>query len=469
MAAKVVPIRDDIDPDRDAPEHFERGDQVELAEHTLAALGPAPVTFDAGMFWQYCASRGIWQKLEGSIVRNTAASFAGCPVGFGKTPQCLKLSRSAIIGAEAIARDRLESDARRLTFAEAAAGAAFRNGFVTVDNGEVIIREHRPENRCRHFYDFDYQRWAPESTPMLMEFLEELFADCSEDESAMRRDLLQEFSGACLLGDALRYQACLILYGEGGNGKSSLLTLLRAMFPRDALASIAPQRWSERFGLAGLEGKRANFVDETPSAEILDGGAFKAVVTGGEVTAERKHKDPFEFRPSCGHIFSTNWPITTTDHSAGFWRRPIILQFSRRFDLETAGDGSSVRRIAPERGVIENELGGVVAWAIEGAARAQRQGVYTMPDQSLRLLGEWRDGSDQIRLFLNDRAPGEVIPAAVFYTKYRDWAGDNGHRNPVSSRMFGLRVMATGLYDRTEGTTGRTYRRKVTPVPRTAE
>jgi putative DNA primase/helicase len=466
-AAKVLPFPagEPPDDDADAPMHFERGDHAELAEAVLAALGPDPVAFAAGEFWGYRPPWGIWERIPMAKVCSVAASFAGCPVGYGKDPRALSVSLGAAEGAAKLARYRLEAELAPRPdgtvagfFDSAAPGVAFRNGFVSVEGGRVVVREHSPDHRARHAHPFDYTPWSASATPLLTEFLDELFADCSEDERAARIALLQEFSGACLLGHALHYQGCLILYGEGANGKSSLLSLTRAMFPPSALCSVPPQKWSERFGLAGLEGKRANFVSETPSAEILDGGAFKAVVTGDMVTAERKHKDPFEFRPIAGHIFSMNWPLTTTDHSAGFWRRPIVLPFSRRFDIDPG------RKIEPERAVIAAELAGTVAWAVEGAARAQRQGGYTIPDQSRAMLGEWRDGNDQVRLFLRENGSDAPVPASEFYSQYKEWAGLNGHRNPVSSRMFGLRVMATGAYERLETRDGRVYRRKVKPT-----
>ncbi|WP_437617085.1 DUF5906 domain-containing protein [Sorangium sp. So ce834] len=82
-----------------------------------------------------------------------------------------------------------------------------------------------------------------------------------------------------------------MLFGEGGNGKSAGINLVRAMFPPEALASLPPQRWTERFALSAPEGKLANFVSKTPSGERLEGGAFKAVVTGDPVMAERKHRE----------------------------------------------------------------------------------------------------------------------------------------------------------------------------------
>ncbi|WP_437954000.1 hypothetical protein [Sorangium sp. So ce296] len=63
------------------------------------------------------------------------------------------------------------------------------------------------------------------------------------------------------------------------------------MFPPEALASLPPQRWTERFALSAPEGKLANFVSKTPSGERLEGGAFTAVVTRDPVMAERKHRE----------------------------------------------------------------------------------------------------------------------------------------------------------------------------------
>lgn len=445
----------EIAPAREAPKptnghRFERGDHAELARETLHELGGL-LTFDAGQFWRYSEARGIWDLIPDHQVRHVAAGFAGELVGDDMEP--LKVKLSDVRGAEALARDELLTRPERVTFDEAPPGIAFRNGFVTVTKGRIDILPHAPEHRARFAYPFDYVPWQTQHTPLLLELLESFFADCSEAEAAARSALFQEFIGACLVGCAVDFQQALFLHGEGGNGKSTILNVARALFPRDAIAAIPPQRWSERFSLAGLEGKRANFVDETPSSEILEGNAFKAVITGGVVRGERKHRDGFDFVPRAGHIFSTNWPITTTDHTAGFWRRPIILPFTRRFD------DSPERRRAPEAAIISNELAGVVAWSLDGAARAQAQNAYTLPDQSRALATEWRDQSDQIRIFLATRDADDVVPADNLYKRYREWATDNGHKC-VTSTLFGRRVMASGLYTRDEAKSGRIYKRK---------
>ena len=69
---------------------------------------------------------------------------------------------------------------------------------------------HAPEHRARFAYPFDY---TPDSRcPKLDAFLEQLFADVVDTfERDMRINLLQEFIGACLVGEATRYQRYLIL------------------------------------------------------------------------------------------------------------------------------------------------------------------------------------------------------------------------------------------------------------------
>jgi len=431
---------------------FERGDHVELAESILEYLGTSPLTFDAGEFWRYSPTRGVWELLEQHIIRHTVTMFAGSPVGPKQKP--LRVSATDAKGAEAIARDKLLADANRVTFRSTPLGIAFSNGFVRVRDGAIELAEHAPANLARHGFTFDYEPWTAERTPKLNAFLAELFADCDPPERDARVALLQEFSGACLVGDAIRFQKCLLLHGEGGNGKSALLALLRAMFPRDALCSLPPQRWAERFSLEVLEGKRANFVSETPNGDILDGSAFKAVITGDYVTAERKLKPVFEFKPIAGHIFSTNWPLLTSDHSTGFWRRPIVLPCTRKFD------GDAARVIDVEQPIIREELAGLVAFAIEGAARAQRQSAFTVPEQGKALAHQWRTDSDAVRSFLATRPDNDEVLSSTLFDAYKQWSKDTNH-GTLSSTKFGLRVKATGLYTSVRLARGVVYTRIV--------
>jgi P4 family phage/plasmid primase-like protien len=451
---EVIPLHSGID--LDATAYFERGDQAEIADKMLTALGPAPLTHDAGEFWRYNGALGIWEHLSGHRVRTLAKSFAGCPIGVGKPrqrkdgstvePTSVKINASTCAGAEAIARDELLADPDRVTFDGAPLGVAFSNGFVTVRAGKIDLIGHDPAHRCRHAYPFPFMDAA---TPRLDRFLGELFGDVDGVERDLRTSLLQEFSGATLIGEACRYQRCLVLFGTGGNGKSELLDILRGLFPPEAVTSLAPQWWSHRFRSVMLEGKLANFCDELPDAEIMGGEAWKAVVTGEPIPGEKKNRDPFIFRPRTGSIFNCNAPIRSTDHSEGFWRRPLVVALSRKFENDPG------RILSAGADVLEAERPAIAAWAIRGAARAQQQRGYTVPPSSLAIAREWRDENDQVRGYIGENPVTELIQAKDLYKRYAAWAKESG-LGPMSLTMFGRRLMAAELVDR-EGVGRRFY------------
>lgn len=430
---------------------FARGDHADLAKAALAVLGPAPLTYDEGEFWRY-KSTGVWERLPLAFIEHTVASFAGAPVGNGKSEKPLKVTAGSVTGAAHLARNELASLPGRIPFIAGAGGVAFRNGIASVVDGIVRLEQHSPERMCRWAYPFDY---APAPTPLLDAFLDILFGDVSEEERSLRIMVLQEFAGACLVGQATRFQTCLLLLGPGGNGKSELLRVLRGLFPPGSAVSLPPQKWGERFQLARLVGALANFVDEVPERDITNGEVFKSVVTGEPNHVERKNKDPFEFAPRAGHIFSANAPPGTADQTEGFFRRWAFVLLTRPIDR------LAERQLEAGKAILAGELPGVVTWALAGAARLQQQGAYTASEQSKRVVSEWRDEASPIRLFLLDRPANDRAPAQSFYDSYVSWCRSNGH-SPMSSTKFGRSVLSTGWYARERRECGSVYSRRVT-------
>lgn len=427
---------------------FERGDHLELAEATIARLETGPLTHDEGQFWRYSPATGVWHTLEHEEVAAVATSFAGEPIGDRGSQ--VRITDSTLKGAVAIARILLLTRTNRLTFARAKPAVAFRNGLAVVGDERVRLLPHDPAHMCRHGFPFDYDEDAPRTR--LNAFLDALFADVPTVEQVGRKMLLQEFVGACLTGSATKYQKLLLISGGGGNGKSEFLRLVRSLFPKAAVASLAPQDWAERFKPARLVGVLANFVDEIPEREITSGEVFKSIVTGDPVTTERKNRDPFEFRPVAGHIFSANTLPGTVDQSDGFWRRLVVCPFTRDFTKSTE------RRLDAATEVLEHEMPGLAAWALEGAARLDWTGKYTSVESAERVLAEWREEADPVRRFVAERSGPPEIGASALYREWREWARANGFAD-MSSTRFGRRVMATGKFNRKDAKGGRVYTR----------
>jgi putative DNA primase/helicase len=420
----------------DDEDGFVRGDEAELADRLLELLGARPnLVADLGRMWRF--SEKLWRPLDRDELRRETKRFAGAR--FGKAKGGLRLTARMVDGAIQLAHAEV---ARRGFFSEATPGVSFNNGFVAIEGDAIVLRESSPEYGARHCHPFDYDPNA--RAELLQEFLDDVFADCAEDERATRIMFLQEHAGACLVGIAPRYQRCAILLGPGGNAKSTTADVIyRGALPTGAVVSLPPQLWGERFQMWRLLDALGNVVDEIPETEIIKTGVFKAVISGEPVHVEQKHRDPFEARMRAGHVFCANALPPTRDLTDGFFRRFVIIGFARTFH-----DAPNCRRDIAAR--IRTECTpGIVTWALEGAARLLRQGDYTVPRSSAEAVAEWRRASDSVAMFIRARTEPIQGPwdrgtkAKVLYRAYGTWATDNRH-TPVSSKTFATRMEASG-------------------------
>lgn len=417
------------------------GDHVEIAARTLARLETAPLTFDDGTFWRYDPSRGIWLEIPREQVEHTVTSFSGAWVSNGNTAaKQLQISAGTCKGVADILRNDLASRDDGARFATARTGIAFADCFVTVEGGAIARRPHAAEHLARAGLPFNYD---PLEHPQLDAFFATLFEGCPD--AADRVSLLQEFVGACLLGLAPSYQRCLVLFGTGNNGKSQVIDIARAAFPVGTVTALPPQQWEERFRLPMLVGALANFVGEMPTKEIAASETFKGIVTGDQQTAERKNRDPFTFGPRCGHMFACNKLPSSSDVTTGFFRRYVVLPLTRVF----AEDGHGVERDIGKR-IASEERQAIAAWAVEGAARLQRQGGYTVPASARDIKEQWQNESCSVRVFLaercakTERESGSGMRLDDLYATYQTWAKAHGFI-PVNANTLAKRFTTAGF------------------------
>lgn len=388
-------------------------------------------------FWRY--DGGLWRDIPDGEVNKVLIAYSGRPYQNGKGVKDLVVDRGDVTGTLACAKDILRAPD---WFDGVSAGCGFKNGFLGIVGGTIGLREPSPEHRIRAAHAFDFDPRAPRTE--LDAFFDVIFADDSEDEGSAKRGLLQEFFGAAMFGLAPSFQKCLVMYGRAGNGKSQILEILSSVFPDSSvISSLPPHMWGEQFALEGLAGKLVNLVDELPKHEIVSGAAFKAVITGNPVAAERKYQAKFTFRPRAAHVFCTNELPATADTSEAFFDRFILLGLRRKI----RDTGADVRD-AGQR-VIAACRPGIVAWATEGAQRLLARGRFELPESSAKLLADWRLGGDSVAMFFaectadaNFAEPiglGNGTKAMRLYQEYRTWCGDNGFK-VCSSKTFAQRA-----------------------------
>lgn len=195
-------------------------------------------------------------------------------------------------------------------------------------------------------------------------------------------DFMQELFGYCLL-DKTDAEAAFFLYGSGANGKTVLLDILKAMFPRHLLsASSLESLTTSAFRLSSLIGKKLNIVNEEESRYIKS-DVFKNLVTGGDVTVDRKYLDSITTPLNIKLIFATNNLPTFSGVDTAMRRRLKIIPFH-------AFVPSEKRDPALAQTIIDEELSSIIVWALEGAQRLiSRRYQFTTPQSMQEIMKEF--------------------------------------------------------------------------------
>jgi len=274
---------------------------------------------------------------------------------------------------------------------------------------------------------FETRMWGASEGPSLGEvpraptewlrFLDEVLGG---DEQLIAR--LQEWFGAHIVQD-LHLEKFALMVGDGANGKSVILRVLREMLGPDNVASVPLGRLGERFQTARLHHKLANIVTDLEDVNRSDEGILKQLVSREPVPGERKYEPPFEFIPCALHTFAANLFPRIRDHTDGFWRRLLLFPFGYQVPV-----GQRDPDLADQ--LIGTELDAIFAWAVEGAVRLrQNDGRFTSSEAADQAVREARRDCNSVATFVQEECEvGEDLEVAKdrLYGRYREWCEASG-------------------------------------------
>jgi Predicted ATPase len=96
--------------------------------------------------------------------------------------------------------------------------------------------------------------------------------------------ILQEYMGYIMSGSDYIYNKALWLAGSGRNGKSTFIDILKALIGKGNYSILSIKEISEeKFSRDCLDGKLANFSEETTPEELHDSGPFKNLTGEGGI------------------------------------------------------------------------------------------------------------------------------------------------------------------------------------------
>jgi len=156
-----------------------------------------------------------------------------------------------------------------------------RNGLL--DTTTLVLKPHTPEYLSTIRIPVEYDPTA--DCPKIRKFLGEVLP--SDDVP-----IIEELIGYCLESSYHIHRAFLFC-GDGANGKSTLIELVRAFLGKANCSTTPLQAFdNNRFSTASLFGKLANLYADIPSTAIRHVGTFKMLTGGDTVQGEKSSRTP---------------------------------------------------------------------------------------------------------------------------------------------------------------------------------
>jgi len=278
------------------------------------------------------------------------------------------------------------------------------SGIINLKNGllDVTTRELKPHTpeflstiRIPVAYDPDAD------CPRIKQFLAEVL----EPQDI---PVIHELAGYALIPDYSLQRAFLFI-GDGSNGKSTLLQILRIFLGKNNCSTVAWHALEySRFASSRLDGKLLNIYADLPSRSMNSTGTFKMLTGGDAISAEKKFKDSYSFVNFARLLFSANKPPQILDEdSYAFWRRWIVINFPSQFpENDPRTDPDLLSKLTTE-----TELSGLLNLALDGLQRLLFNSRFSYGKTVDQTQSYYLKASDPVYAFVEDCC--EFDPEAV--------------------------------------------------------
>jgi putative DNA primase/helicase len=322
------------------------------------------------------------------------------------------------------------------------------NGTLNLDTAE--LHPHAPGDLLTHMAGTAFD--AAASCPNWKKFVAEV-TNGNKELAAF----LQRSCGLALSADVSEH-ALWLHYGEGRNGKSTLLNIMLELLgtyagpaPMDLLLVKNNRSKEVETQFATLAGKRLVTTVEADSGVRFSEATVKLLTGGDVVKARNLYESPWDVRPTWKlHVAANHKPVVRgTDE--GIWRRLLLTPWAVRFD------GAKEDKRLREK--LRAELPGILNWCLAGFVQ-WRGGGLNAPADVLAATQEYRGENDVLGTWLTECCiiqRDTVAEAGALYRSFKTWAEDRGEFVPTAT-AFGLQLERLGYVG--ERPTGGTYRGK---------
>ena len=168
------------------------------------------------------------------------------------------------------------------------------------------------------------------------------------------REKLEWAIGAIISGDSKTIQKFIVLYGEGGSGKSTFLNILQRLF-EGYYTTFEAKALTSQSNAFSTEVFRANplvaIQHDGDLSKIEDNTKLNSIVAHEEMTVNEKYKPSYTSKFNAFLFMATNKPVRITDSKSGIIRRLI--------DVKPSGKLIPTQEYFSLMSRIDFELGGI--------------------------------------------------------------------------------------------------------------
>ena len=280
-------------------------------------------------------------------------------------------------------------------------------------------------------YDFD-----PEvDCPQYRAFLDRCVPDYANQL------ILGEYAGYTFINH-LNFEKVLMLYGQGGNGKSVWLAATTAVFGKHNVTDYSLESVTKRPEYrAQLAHGMLNICAE--SATSLNIEVFKKIASREPLECRRLYENPFIMKDYSRQICSTNRFPNPTETTEGYFRRLLMISFEQFIPLAERNFRMNKVEFWEESG----ELPGILNTFIAGLQRLVQNNGFTPSASADALLEKYRSNADSVWSFMQEEhytpCEQEKVKLKYLYGIYRTYC-DSADKKLVDHRDFADRLRQIG-------------------------
>ena len=308
-----------------------------------------------------------------------------------------------------------------------------KNGVIDLKTGE--LRPHAPTDFMTKYVPIEYDPKAscPKWEEAIMKYMG---ADQDDIKASELVFFLQRAVGYSLTAD--KSEQCLFfLYGDGKNGKSTFINtiskLLGDYFQHVRIESLlAKQTDTIPNDIATLPGARMVVSSEIPENRRMNETLVKDLTGGDAITARFLRQEFFTFHPVFKlWIFGNDKPIVSP--SDAMFRRIKMIPFNVQIPEEERDPHFEQR--------LEEELPGILRWAVEGCSNWLRDGLNP-PQAIIDATNAYRDEMDILTDFIEECCfvlPSAKVKMKDLYEEFQRWSNSLG-KSAISKHDFNRRL-----------------------------